>query len=884
MRRKSFKWLLAGAIVFLVLLLPVACIIAAKYLEIAEIGERYLAVAQTDLKAALLSRASGFSALFISFMINTLIIRRIMLKRGSELSLITKKRAALIMCLALSAVMAPLVGGSAGRQFLEFANSTPFNMKDPIFGKDIGYYVFQRPFLLALSNSALSVLLIQIVFCALFYTFLYVQKDLDEFRAIIGEKSIIAHNLINIMIFFLAKALTYRLKSEELLFSSFAGLKGAGFTAIQVWHKYNSLAPYLILAILLIGAAFLLKKRYLPALYTILAFPVFWAGFGVVAWGVQVMLVNPYELSMEGRYIDYNIQSTRNAFAITQMDIAAAPFEPGEELGEKNLKAYAKEIERLPIFDEKMDISAANALQSIKDFYHFKNSAVTKYAIAGRDEAVSISPREIDTGRLGSFDKSYVNLRLRYTHGYGLVMRSITRLTDEGQPKYFIKDIPVKSYEGAPAVTQPRIYYGELTNGYVISNSAYKEMDYPEGDKTAEYSYTGSGGIPMTFFKRLVFAVKHMDVMMIASGYLNDDSRLMDNRNILKRVKKAAPFLEYDESPYMLIDGEGRLKWVVDAYTATNDYPYSQTRSGINYIRNSARAVVDAYDGTVDIYMTDTTDPIINTYSKIYPGVIRREPFPRDLQGSLRAAPMLFEIKSDMYKKYRETSADSFYFKTTQWVQSGEPHYAFVKTADGREKFSLLLAYAQKDKGGLAALLIADAEGESGGMRLLKFPKEAAANDIETIDNKIENDPAISKEISLWTQGGAVVARGGLGVNLIGNSLVYIKPVYVESKSPSSPPEVKRVIAFYAGRAAMEETAQKALEVILGRAKPAPESADISARDLVSGLISQYNDMRNFAAEGDWEAFGKKMDELDETIKALGEVKDEIMLAPAENE
>ena len=515
---------------------------------------------------------------------------------------------------------------------------------------------------------------------------------------------------------------------------------------------------------------------------------------------------------------------------------------------------------------------------------------------------MGISPREMYKENLDASAQNYNNIKFRFTHGYGVVMNPLNQVSGEGQPLYYIKDIPPKVIEGAPEITEPRIYFGESTNDYVFTNAKQKEFDYFEDNKDVEYEYQGSAGVKLNLLNRIIYSVKNGDWKMLISDLITSDTKILINRNVTERAKVAAPFLTYDNDPYMLINDDGRLIWVIDAYTTSDSYPYAQRYGNINYIRNSVKVTIDAYSGEMKFYVIDETDPLIQSYQKIYPKLFEQEPLPADISEHVKYPEFIFKIQAEMYKKYHVDSPEQFYSKNDMWeiakekysetseIMNVEPYYNLMQLTEvggTEEELVLMLPYTLVNRDNMVSWLAARSDGENyGKLVIYKFPKDKSIYGPLQIENRIDNDPNISQDLTLWRQGGSTVIRGNLLTIPVGDSLLYVEPVYITSQNAASLPEIKRIVVAYDDKVVMEPTLTEGLNKIFGSnvmpetpqapAEPGQSGTEQtpqqpSAGNLNQQLIDAYAKVQQYQKAGDWENFGKAMSELEKIIGQISQ-------------
>lgn len=878
----------AGFLIGLIAIIAVvgfwAISIVADVMEMREIG--YDIVFFENLKVRTITQLIITAVIFGVFFANSFFARKITISRGIDFGIIKSTGSMVRFCLVVSLVAGIFMGNEIYARYMTYVNSVPFGTADPIFGKDVGYYIFERPFLSAVCTSVTTAMLIQAIYTAVLYIVSYAQNDISSFSDILHEKWIMVHVIINVIVYFLAKAASYRFTMEEILYGEFGGLAGAGYTQIHVWQTYFKIAPFVLLAVVFLTILFLLKNKIKPALFSIAAVPVLWMLTFATAGIIQLAVVNPHEVSMEKQYMMYNMEATRAGFGLDKVE--EREFDIKNDLTPADLEQNSEIVDNIRITDLNATLTATNSIQGLRTFYTFYDNDVTVYEIDGKKTAVNIGVREFDEKKLQETSQNYINTHLRYTHGYGIVMNAVNTVTAEGQPDYLIKDIPLAYQKGVPEVTQPRIYFGELTDEYAIVGSSYKELDYMDGDKNIEFSYDGEAGINLTPLNRLIFAVKKTDTMLLLSGYINSETKLLPNRNILDRVNTVAPFIEFDRDPYMVITDGGELKWVIDGYVKSDYYPYAQRYEGINYIRNSVKAVVDAYDGTVTFYITDKTEPVINMYSKMYPGLFSAEDLPADIAAHTRYSERLFKLQADVYKKYHVSQPETLYSNSDIWVNAREkyndgepvdvaPYYNLMKL-EGETELVLMQPFTPQGKENLVSWMAGRTDGQ---IYIYTFPKGETVYGTLHIENKIDNDPGISKEISLWNQGGSSVVKGNLLVIPVENSLLYVEPIYITTQNTAAIPEVKRVVVAYGENVIMAENIETALSQLFTVTPPRTEpeaedetpieaEGDLSA--VAQNIVDKYTEAKRYSMQGDYESYGKAMAELDKEVEKYNNI------------
>ena len=892
---KKFLWILVAILALLAA--GAGFGVYFEYIEVKEVGEAFTSVFIKNLMVRSLVQAGVFLALFMAVFASVIFLRRNLAVLNVERFIFDRLWVSAVLSVIAAFILSGIVSTSLWEKLLMFGNAQTFGKADPIFGKDIGYYVFQRPFLEAVTEAGFGLWLFVTAFVFAAYWFLgtafggYAAKEFFKF------KRIAVHNIVNVIVLLVINCATYVLKAESILYGSFGDLQGAGFTARTIWLGFYRIAPVLIIILTVVFLVFAAKGKGKAAVKTVLVYPVFVIAAAVVAFVVQTVLVAPNEVIKESENISNNIEYTQAAYGIDQ--ISEVVYDVKDNLGVEDLKNHTEITDNIRILDLSANLTVLNQIQGIRNYYKFNETDIVPYEINGKKTAVAITPREITKENLSDSADTYINRTLRYTHGFGVTMNSINRVTGQGQPEFLIKDIPPRSLEGIDEIKQPRIYYGELTNDYVVvGNEKYKELDYSENQEDIEFSYDGSGGVRLTPFMRVIFAAKYGDVRLLVSDLVSSNSRILINRNIVKRLQKVAPFLNYDNDPYMVIDKDGGLKWVVDAYTATNRYPYSQSSGDFNYIRNSVKAVVDAYSGEVSFYIADKNDPIAKAYASIYPDLFEKGDIPEDIKEHIKYPEFLFDIQARVYGKYHISNPTVFYNKNDSWVIAKErygtstdeheiaPYYNMMRLeGSDEEELLLTIPYTLANKDNMVAWLAVRNEWENyGKLQIYKFPKDINIYGPMQVENRINADMNISKELNLWSQGGSKVIRGNMIVVPIENSVLYVEPIYITASNKTTLPELKQVVVAYDEKIVMEANLDKALYALFGERAPenqnivddgggqnaADDDYELPSYDTVAKrVVEEFEKVKKASGDSDWTAFGEAMESLESSVESL---------------
>jgi uncharacterized membrane protein (UPF0182 family) len=783
--------------------------------------------------------------------------------------------------------------GNAWDLWLRFQNSIACGTQDPLFQRDLGFYLFELPFYKFLYQYAFALL----VFSALLSvaTYLFEGALALSGRGLqlqIGTKPR-THLAVIGTLFFLLFALKYRLGMFDLLYSERGILYGAGYTDIKAHLPALQVMTVLSLVAALLVLWSILRQQWRPGLAGI----VLLVGGSLIGTQILPALIQrfevvPNEISKERPYIESSIQYTRQAYNIDK--VQEKEFPSLETLTPALLKKNELTLQNIRLWDHRPLLRTFSQLQVIRPYYDFVDVDNDRYLIDGKYRQVSLSSRELSSAKLPS--RIWINEHLTFTHGYGLCLSPVNQITSEGLPQFFIKDLPPVSSTNL-RVTRPGIYYGELTDSYCFVKTREKEFDYPSGTENVTTEYQGQGGIPVTgFLRKLMFSLYFREQNILLSREITGESRILFDRNLLTRVKKLMPFLLFDQDPYMVIDDKGEMYWILDAYTASDRYPYSHpVRRGINYLRNSVKITMDAYHGTVRMYLSDPSDPLIQVYGKIFPGVFRpMEEMPSDLRRHLRYPEDLFTLQAQIYATYHMKDPQVFYNKEDLWRmptlsrQEGEsivePYYTIMKLpqSEGGEEFLLMTPFAPANRENMIAWMAARCDAPHyGELVVYNFPKQRLVFGPAQIASRMNQDTEISRQLSLWNQKGSTVINGSLLVIPVEQSILYVQPLYLAAEQAGSLPELKRIIVAYGDKIAMEETFEQSLSRIFeGAAFDAPpRQAGAPAQTAAAGIkpatqlleeaVRQYEQAQEALKQGNWAGYGEEIKKLGQTLREL---------------
>ncbi len=779
------------------------------------------------------------------------------------------------------------VGASQWQNALTFIHQTPFGVTDPIWHKDVGFYVFALPFYRFLWGWSLLALIVIILGVAALYA------SRTGFQTIVVTKPAIRHLSVLAAAFAALLAWNYRLNLYELLLDRHGIVYGAGYTDVAAripayWIMFGLMILIAVGLLLNLGPARLAPLAVAGAIW-LLAVSVLLVAFPGI---IQRFVVAPSELDRETSYIQNEIASTRQAYALAA--ITDKPFSPAESVSADAVARNPETVQNARLWDPIALLPTLNQQQSLRTYYDFADVAIDRYRLAGEYQQLLLSARELSPQNLPAQAQRWVNLKLLYTHGYGVVANRANEATPEGLPLLKLKDIPPA---GQPAVSRPAIYFGRLSRDYVLAHSKTKEVDYPQGDANEYTQWTGSNGVALSSgLRRLAFAMRFGDLNILLSNDLSADTQVLFRRQVRERARAIAPFLRFDKDPYVVVV-DGNIYWIQDAYTVSDRYPYSQpipdrstTFPGSNYIRNSVKAVIDAYDGSTTFYQVDPDDPIIRTYASIFPGLFKSfDEMPAGLKEHLRYPIDLFAAQADIFSLYHMQDPRVFYNKEDLWSIANEkltqgpavpirPFYVIMRLpGESRAEFLTILPYTPAGKNNMIAYLAARSDPPNYGKLLdFRFSKDKLIVGPEQVEANIDQTPSISAQFTLLNQQGSSIIRGNLLVLPIEDALLYVEPIYLQS-SGLKIPELKKVIVATGQRVAMEDTLDKALAALLGTAAPsgpAPVSGPAlapggQAAALIAEANQHYRNALDLLRQGDFAGYAREIQEVGRILQQL---------------
>ncbi len=795
--------------------------------------------------------------------------------------------------------LAFLIGTSAAGAWLAvltFLHRTPFHVADPIFGHDVSFYVFTVP----VATLVLGVLYGVTILSLLLVVPLYVlRSDVILRRRPTIEPSAQLHLGVLVAVLFAVTALnTFLVRIPGMLYtqggSHIFGAAYADLHARLPLLRAAGVVAALSAVAVLWGAT---QRRLVAYLVGSLALYVGVAGVlgGLIPAAVRQFSVLPNELVRETPQLEYHIAATRRAWDLDSVLVRDLSGEASLTL--KDIQANAGTIRNVRLWDRDPLLQTFGQIQSIRTYYDFISVDDDRYWINGQYRQVLLSPRELNVASLPT--QNFINERLTFTHGMGLALSPVNQVTQEGLPVLFVKDLPPASSDSSLNVTVPALYYGELSSDWVSVKTGQKEFDYPAGEGDVYTYYRGTGGVPIhSSLRRLIFSLYFQSLKLLLSNDVGDTSRVLYHRQIARRAAMALPFLRWDADPYLVIRADGRLAWILDAYTSTNRYPYSEPiGDGTNYLRNSVKVVIDAYDGTITAYLADPTDPLIQTYAKIFPGLFHPlADMPHDLRMHVRYPEDLFRAQTALYTAYHMDEPAVFFHREDQWQiptqvtsgNTGDPYlrHMVMKLPDEKqEEYIEMTPFTPRGKNNLAAWMVARNDSAHYGQLIVyRFPRQSLVFGPTQILNRINQNTDISQQISLWDQRGSQVIRGHLLVIPIEEGLIYVQALYLRAEGGQIP-ELKRVIVAYKNHVVMDETLDGALGQLFGgapgaaaQAAPTPTAAvptttggvlPANAQDLIRQAAQHYD--RAIAAQraGDWSTYGDEMRQVGDLLRRL---------------
>ncbi|RJQ49371.1 MAG: UPF0182 family protein [Nitrospiraceae bacterium] len=774
-----------------------------------------------------------------------------------------------------------LFGASRWEDLLLYKNRIDVGMQDPVFSRDISFYMFTLPVIETFKAFLVLAVVVTVIAAAVSY-FLRGGISVSE-RNISLHPAVRKHAGVFGVIISGVVALHFYTEAYKLLFLERGVIFGAGYTDIHARLFTFRLLSLLSLAT---GAAFIaasfrgsFKWILLPAAAAGL---IYIGGIIIYIPFIQKFRVAPNELELETPFIEHNIRFTRFGYDLDRIELKT--FDTDYDLDEKEIVKNDATIKNIRLWDNNPLLRTYSQLQQIRTYYKFTDVDNDRYTINGDYKQVMLSPRELSYSDLPS--RSWINERLVFTHGNGLAMGPVNSITKEGLPEFIVKDIPPVTNADI-RITRPEIYYGEIPNDYVIVKTKVQEFSYPTTTGNVYTRYDGRGGIELSsFFLRSIFAMRFNTAKIFLSTDITSESRILMYRGVRERISKIAPFLLYDSDPYMVISGDGKLYWMIDCYTVSRNLPYSTPVSrNINYIRNSVKAVIEAYDGTVDFYVSDAEDVLIKVYSRAFPGLFKPlQEMPADLRKHIRYPQGMLEVQAGMFASYHMTDPKVFYNKEDLWEipsysdKPMEPYNTIMKLpGEQKEEYILLIPYTPSKRDNLAAWMAARCDMPNYGKLIIYvFPRDRLVYGPRQVNARIDQDAYISQQITLWGQIGSQVIRGSLLIIPIENSLLYIQPLYLSASDKVGLPELRRVIVAYKNKVVMEENLELALQRLFAGVEAMPavkekpsEQVRVRPDNLEREALRIYERALQMQKSGDWAGYGEQLKKLENILREM---------------
>ena len=837
---KKSKVRMYVVLLFILLTLIIGYIIfRGEYLEIKEIGEQYVSIFWQNFNSTAITFGINFIILFIIIYANNYRIKRKLKVFFDEEKRVMPKMPNKSIAFILSIIVSSITSKIILNTYMLFMNKTSFEVLDPIFGHDIGYFMFQKPFI----EFMIIYMLLLVIGITIYNVIYYIAAFNIYFEGISREtlkKSKILKQLLNnIMIAAILLAGLTFIHTQNIGFEKFMTLQedtsysiyGAGLTDVTIKLWGYRILPIIIIISVYMAIRFFNNGKTKKVILSIAAVPTYLVSLLLIIFVFQVAFITPNELDKEKANIERNIKNTKDAYGINAEEISIA--NGGATITEQMLENYSKTVDNIPIVDKDTVIKDLNAVQTEKGYYTYHSTQIARHNNNGKYELMYISPREINSSG------TYNNKTYEYTHGYGLVITSAVSVNNSGNLKKLQKGFD-SSDKDIVSVSQPRIYFGIQTNNNIVTNSNNrKEFDYPilssTTSQTSKNTYDGKAGLSLGFLDRFIIGIKEGDLRLALSANVNQDSKILTNRNIIDRAKTVMPYLLYDDNPYMVVSDDGRLVWVLDAYTTSNYYPYAQktilqidniNKLEFNYIRNSIKVLIDAYDGTIRFYVTDIADPIASAYEKIYPDLFTEEQIPEDISDQFVYPQFLYKIQADMMQRYHNIQADVLYRGDDVWDvathntsklsnKTGtdiEPYYTMVKTIENtEEKLGLVLPFTPYEKQNIISYMVATYEDGKPKLCVYKFSTDSSVLGPMQLDTQIEQDEKISAELQTLNVNGTRITKNMIIVP-IDNTLLYVEPIYQQYVNETdSTLTLKKVIVASGNKLAIGDTLKEAL-------------------------------------------------------------------------
>lgn len=904
--QKNKKIRVISVIIFTILFAITSYILLrGSYLEYKELGEAYVQEFKINCQLKYMFMAIIFVLLYLAvYFTNRGIKKGLKLffeKEEKTMPKLPNKSLAFVLAIVVSAV----VSNTLVQKIILYMSNASFARTDMVFNLDIGYYIFQKPFIEQVLNCLFWFVVGLTVYMALYYIIVFNRYFSDGVDGKMLRDSLFVKKILrNVILIALIIGVGTILNTQNVVFgniltvdnsatTTYQGtsnnleLTGANYTDVTIQRWGYTIFGIIIVISIMVAVKYFKKKDTSKVLRSLSIIPIYLVLLFVVMVGYNLIFVRPNRLDKEKDYISKNIESTKNAYGI---DVKETSIDYSGTITEDEVSDNANIIDNMPIINKDVVLNTLQEKQTSTGYYAYRNANLAVYDINGKNELVYVSPREIlNSGR------TYTNKTYEYTHGMGQIITSATKTSENGDIIYVQKDVSGK--DNKLNTQEQRIYFGILTDETIATNAKNKkEYDYTD-ESGNEYTsnYNGNAGLKLNFLDRVVLAISKGDLNLAFSGEMTENSKILINRNIIKRAKKAMPYLIYDDEPYTVVTDEGKIVWVLDAYTVSDQYPFSQytnieynnKKQKINYIRNSAKVIIDAFDGTITYYITDKNDPIIMAYNNIYPGLFK-EDIPKDIAKHFTYPKYLYKVQAELLKTYHNTKPDILYraddiwdfakYNNTRIAKSTggilEPYYTMVKTGD-KEELGLVQIYTPNGKQNLISYLVGVSENGNNKLMLYKFSEDSNVVGPMQLEKQIEQDEAISKEIETLNVTGTKITKDMIAVP-IENTILYVEPIYQTKLNESKIPFLKKIVVSSGNKVAIGDTVEKALENLLSKYAVDIEIENTEdIKGLIEAIIKANNNLTDSNKNNDWEMMGKDIKKLQELIKSMEVMKEE---------
>ena len=863
-----------------------------QYLEALEIGEQYVQKFLIDIRYKY--SIMGISFVFLSFI---LYFTNRGIKKGlkpffeqekQEVPKLPNKSITLIV----ASIISVMISNNLLEKILLFVSNASFNEADIIFGLDISYYMFIKPLIEIFINYLIKLIIGLTLYMTLYYivVFNFCFKAVD--RELLRNSKLIKNILRNVIILAIVAGIQIMLNTQNIVTGKFLTLSnGTELTGAGIVESTVQLWGYLIFALVVVVAVimsvkYFVKNQNKKIMFTLLTIPGYLVALFIVMVGYDYVFVKTDEFDRERTYIKENIKSTQKAFGIT---VETSNIDYTGTIKQEEIEKNAEVIDNITLVNEDLVVQSLKDTQTGSGYYTFRNANLAQYEINGKNQLVYVAPREIEN--LGI---SYNNKTYEYTHGIGQIVASATNVTENGNIKYIQKEI--SGSDNIYETTQSRIYYGLETNSTAVTNTKNKtEYDYTDDDGIEHiYNYTGNSGIQVGFWDRLILAIKNRDLKLAVSNSISSESKILTNRNIIERAKTVLPNLWYDEKPYTVIDN-GEIYWVLDAYTVSSKYPFStyaevvheESRNYINYIRNSVKVIINAYNGDMTFYITDRNDPIIMAYLKLYPTIFSDytgKEIPEGIKSQFRYPELLYKVQSKMLMVYHNVKEDVLYRNSDIWSLATygtstsktkkatlEPYYAIIKTPDNENsEFGLLQMYTPNEKSNIISYLVGTCNGSECNLKIYKYPSDSNILGPTQLDKQIEQDETISAELEALSVTGSKISKD-MKIIPIGNTVMYVETIYqTMANEPNTSTTLEKVIVASGTKVAIGDTLEDAITNLLSQSAVNIEITNTEdIEGMIEAIINANKNLTESNDRNDWEMMGTDIKELQKLIESL---------------